>query len=158
MLQERIEELGSGILEYKDEKVYVTGFMNSERLEDFYVKNVDCFYSKGIYDNKKLHWGKIIDNALFILINNNKEIAKYQFEVIFKDRIQYKDESNKLRNKTYTIRKCKYSKLYNFIAREQIIDNEKKENILENEVFESRESLEIYFKKRFNKELMLLED
>lgn len=38
MLQERITELGSGILQYKEDKVHLIGFMSPERLEDYYNK------------------------------------------------------------------------------------------------------------------------
>ena len=50
MLQERIAELGSAILEIKGEKVHILGFMSTERLNDYMETGSKCFYSQGIYD------------------------------------------------------------------------------------------------------------
>ena len=52
MLQERIAELGSAILEIKGEKVHILGFMSTERLNDYMETGSKCFYSQGIYDNR----------------------------------------------------------------------------------------------------------
>lgn len=42
-LQERIEELGSGILEITESEVKLIGFTCEERLKDFYEKIVNAF-------------------------------------------------------------------------------------------------------------------
>ena len=51
LLQERIEELESGILNIKNNQVEVIGFLSPERLNDYYEKGIQCFYSKEFYPN-----------------------------------------------------------------------------------------------------------
>lgn len=114
ILQERIEELNSGILKFIDNKINLIGFMSPERLEDYYIRNIQCFFSNGIYNVENLDFAYIKDNALFILIKDNMEFKKFQFELLKKDTVQFKNELNKPLSKVYYIRKCKYSKLYNY--------------------------------------------
>lgn len=156
MLQERIAELGSAILEIKGEKVHILGFMSPERLDDYIKTGSKCFYSQGIYDNRELNFGVIQDNALFIVRKDTKEVEKFQFTPLLKDTIKYKDENNKLRTKTYVVRKCNYTNLYNFIAREQINNkNGKKTSVEENVIFEDKIALTTYFENRFKEKLIL---
>lgn len=155
MLQERIAELGSGILQYKENKVHLIGFMSSERLDDYYNKNIDCHFSNGIYEEQELNWGKIQDGALFIILNDNNElICKYQFEVLNKNTIKYKDKENNNRSKTYCIRKCKYTGFYNFIARETIVVDGKKTSSEDNRLFDTIVELKEFFNETFGSELI----
>lgn len=154
MLQERISELGSGILLTKGNKVHLTGFMSPERLHDFYDKGIDCHFSQGIYTNRELNWGKIQDNAMFIVLDeNNILVNKYQFLVVKKDIVKYKDKDNINRSKTYTIRKCKFTRLYNFIARETIRNYNKKTTVEDNKIFNSLDELNKFFLSAFGLEL-----
>lgn len=156
MLQERIAELGSGILKYKGDKVYLIGFMSPERLYDYYNENIDCHFSKGIYDERELNWGKIQDEALFILLNDKNEIiCKHQFEVLDKNTIKYKDKEKNNRSKTYYIRKCKYTGVYNFIARETIVIDGKNNSSEDNRLFNTLEELKEFFNYSFGVELKL---
>ena len=154
MLQERITELGSGIIQYKEDKVHLIGFMSPERLEDYYNKNIDCHFSNGIYDKRELNWGKIQDGALFIILNDKDEvICKHQFEVLEKNTIKYKDATNNNRSKTYYIRKCKYTDVYNFITRETMVIDGKKTSIEDNRLFGTFEELKGFFNESFDVEL-----
>lgn len=154
MLQERISELGSGILKIKKNEVNLIGFMSSERLYDYYDKNIDCHFSHGIYPNRELNWGKIQDNAIFIVLNEENEVVnKYQFLVIKKDTVKYKDKNNTNRTKTYTIRKCNFTGLYNFIAREAIVNDGKKTAVEDNKIFKSLDELNKFFVNTFDIEL-----
>lgn len=156
MLQERIAELGSAILEIKGEKVHILGFMNPERLDDYIKTGSKCFCSQGIYDNRELNFGVMQDNALFIVRKDTKEVDRFQFILLLKDTIIYKDESNKLRTKTHVVRKCNYTNLYNFIAREQVNNkNGKKTSVEENVIFEDKTALTSYFENRFKEKLIL---
>lgn len=156
MLQERIAELGSAILKINGRKVYVLGFMNSERLKDYIYNNSKCFYSQGIYDNRELNFGVVQDNALFIIQKDNEEIKKIQFTPLIKNTIKYKDKNNKLKTKTYVIRKCNYTNLYNFIAKDQINDKDgKKINNEENIIFKDKMTLTSYLKNRFKQEIVI---
>ena len=154
MLQERISELGSGILKYRGNKVKLIGFMSTERLEDYYNKKIDCHFSEGIYDNRELNWGKIKDNALFIILNDkNQVIAKHQFEVLDKNIIEYKDDKNNNRSKTYYIRKCRYTGIYNFIARERLVIDGKATSFEDNRLFNTLEELKKFFSDSFSSEI-----
>lgn len=153
MLQERISELGSGILQIRGNEVYLTGFMSPERLHDYYDKNIDCHFSHGIYPNRELNWGKIQDNAMFIVLNKDNEVVnKYQFLVIKKDIVRYKDKDNTNRIKTYIIRKCQFTGLYNFIARETIFTDGKKTTVEDNKIFNSLDELNKFFINTFGTE------
>lgn len=156
MLQERIEELESAILDYKpNNKVYVMGFMSEDRLNDYYINGIYCHYLQGLHDNRVLNWGKVKNNALFVIINNGNEIGRYQFMVLIKDVVKFKDSNNKLRTKTYTIRKCKYTNMYNIISRETISDNGKKISEEDNRLFDTVDDLKEYFFESFGSNLDL---
>ncbi|NSB16793.1 hypothetical protein [Clostridium beijerinckii] len=150
-LQERIEELESGIL-YIDKnvnKVKLVGFLSPERLTDYYEKNIQCFFSKGLYDYEELKFENTKDNALFIVLEDNDELKKHQFIPLKKESIKYKivDESNKSKtlSKTYTIRKCKFTNLYNYVDLEVSL------------LFKNLGELKKYFEKNYQMPLNLHE-
>ncbi|HCW54758.1 MAG TPA: hypothetical protein DG753_13715 [Clostridium sp.] len=155
MLQERIEELGSAILDYKDGKVFITGFMSLDRIEDYYNKGVNCFFSKGIYNEEKLNFGKIKTDSLFIILKDEKEVCRYQFSVLKKDIIKYKDSNNKPKTKTYIVRKCKYTNMYNLISRETLVVDGKKTSEEDNKLFNTVDELKQYFVDAFGENLNL---
>lgn len=157
MLQERIEALGSGILTFEKNSVFVLGFNNISRLNDYYLNKTYCHCSQGIYNNKDLNFGRTQDNSLFILIRDGVEFKRYHFEVIFKDTIKYKNnKTNKWTSKVYKIRKCKYNNIFNLILREKKIIDGAEETFIEAYDFKSLDLLKDFFFKRFSKELPLL--
>lgn len=169
MLQERINDLDSGILEYIDDKVHVTGFLSEERLNDYYQNGKQCFFSKGIYRKMDLYWGGIKDNALFILIKDGNEVNRFQFEVLKKDTVQLRTKRElkpreaskyktdyKTKSKTYTIRKCKYSGVYNLISKESILDDDNNRSSVEdNKIFEKLEDLKVYLEQLFENKIQI---
>jgi len=142
-LQEYIEELESGILDIKNDKVYLTGFKSPERLYSYYIDNINCIFSSGIHDYEKLDFAYIKDNALFIIIKDNKEVSRFQFEILKKDTIKYKNEENKQLSKVYSIRKCIYTNAYNY--------KDGDESILLNTL----EDIKNHFFNKFNIDLIL---
>ncbi|MGL5068428.1 MAG: hypothetical protein ACRC6T_11530 [Sarcina sp.] len=157
MLQERIEELGSAILYFKEDKIFLWGFNDPDRLNAYYLNNSYCHCSQGIYSEQNLNFGRTRDNALFILIKDNNELNRYQFEVLLKDTIKYKNKiTNKATTKVYKIRKCKYNELFNLILREKKIINDLEEVFIESYNFESMDLLKNFFFEKFKKEIPLL--
>lgn len=143
LLQERIEELNSGILEL-GEKCYLTGFMSPERLNDYYENGIQCYFSKGIYDLENIDFSKIKDNAIFIVLKNNIELNKYQFTLIKKDSVTYKILGKKEQfTKVYKIRKSTFSNQYNYIDSDVSL------------LFDNLNDLSDYFFQRFKTELNL---
>lgn len=144
LLQERIEELGSGILTISNSKVELIGFTCPERLYDYYNKNIDCYFSIGIYNLEPLDFSHIQNNALFIVNDrDNNTSTKYHYELIKKGVIKYKDKHNKQFAKVYYIRKCKYTRKFNY------------KDIDTSITFDTSENLFDYFKNRFNHYLEL---
>ena len=138
LLQERIEELGSAILHIKD-KVYLTGFMSVEKLNDYYNKDIQCYLSKGIYELENLDFSKIKDYVLFIVLKDNVELKKYQFIPIKKGSITYKVLNKKsVLTKVYKIRKCNFSNQYNYVDLDTSL------------LFDNYDDLSNYFTNRFN--------
>lgn len=115
ILQERIEELGSGILELKNNKVYLTGFLSRDRLEEYCNKNINCAFSHGIYDYENLDFSRIKDNALFLVIKNNKVEDKHIFNPIYKGSFKFKTEDSKTATRVFKIRIAEFSNKLNLI-------------------------------------------
>lgn len=143
LLQERIEELGSGLLTINNSKVELVGFTCPERLFDYY-NNIQCFFSQGVYDLESLDFSYIKNNALFIVDDkDNNTLRKYHFELLKKDSVKYKDENKKQLTKVYYIRKCSYTGKYNYKDLEVSI------------TFDTKEDLLNYFKSRFGLEITI---
>lgn len=138
LLQERIKELNSGIINHCNDKIHLTGFMSKERLLDYYIEGRDCRLSIGVYPKEEYDISYIKDNALFIILENGKEISRYEFNTIKNSTVNYKSNDNKLKSKVYTIRYCLHSNKYNYK------DNDK--SIL----FNSKEELLTYFFNEYN--------
>ncbi|MUK88212.1 hypothetical protein GMD78_07380 [Ornithinibacillus sp. L9] len=128
MLQNRIDELDSAILDIKGELVFVTGFMREEMVELHLIKGKDCWSSKGLYDYQELEYHNIKNNALIIVRENGKEINRYQYKPVYKDTIQYKNKNGKNLSITFTIRKSSFSEHYHLLSdRTSIIFDRKDE-------------------------------
>ena len=146
LLQESIQELGSGIIDILDDKIRLTGFMSSERLVDYHLHGYDCRFSVGVYPKEKFDITYIRDNALFIILENGVEIIRYQFIPIDKYKkydLKYKDIDNKLKSKVITIRRCSYTSKYNYV------------DTLESIIFDTMEELMTYLKKEYDHDLIL---
>ena len=116
MLQDRVNELKSGILDILEDKMYITGFTREEMLESHLAKGIENWSSKGLYDYQDLKFHNIKNNALLILRKDRKEIKRYQYKPIYRDTIQFKDTEGKMISITFTIRKSSYSDHYHFLA------------------------------------------
>lgn len=138
LLQERIEELGSGILEFKNNKIYLTGFLSKERLEDYYYRDINCAFSYGIYDDENLDFSLIKDNTLFLIIKDNKIDNKHMFNPIYKGSFKFKTEDNKIATRVFKIRVSEFSNNLNLIIDKKSL------------IFENILDLKKYLVKEFN--------
>lgn len=142
MLQARIEELGSAILNLKGDIIYIDGFYNCDRLMD-YLNGINCIMSKGIYDYQELDYSRIQDNCLFIIKKDNRELKRYQFIPLFKGIVKYKNVTNGNNiSRTFTVRHCHFSNQYNLIIFDE--DNNK-QSLVFNSMQEFRLSFENMF-------------
>ena len=87
----------------------------------------------------------IKDNALFLILEEGKEVSKYKFIPIKKDIINYKDinDNNKPKSRIFTIRQCFFTKKYNYIDTTNSL------------LFDSVLELINYCKNKYNYELVL---
>ncbi len=138
MINERLAELGGAILKIDGDKFHVTGFMYPERLEDYYHRNINCFYSHGIYPISDIDYSVLQDDAIIIVIDENGNKKMSQFKVLKKDKVKYKTEDKKYLTRVYTIRRCKYTNVYNLKLTDESI------------LFDTKEELQEEFYKRFN--------
>lgn len=116
MLQERIEELYSGILDIIGNQVDVMGFYSPEMLMDHLRDGRRNNMSYGVYPLRELDFSRIKDNALLIVMKDGEEIGRHQYVPIYKDTMKYKNEEGKNSSLTFTIRKSKYSDHYHFLS------------------------------------------
>ncbi|ENQ3079547.1 hypothetical protein [Bacillus multifaciens] len=137
MLQERINELESGILTIDRDKVYVMGFNNEKMLMSFFNNNKKNWSFIGLYDSHKLDFNNIKNNALIIVMKDGKEIGKYQYIPVYKGTIKYDNKDGKSTSVTFTIRKSIYSKHYHFLSEKMP------------QVFESKEFVTTYLREEF---------
>ena len=141
MLQNRINELNSAILDIENEKVYVTGFTREEMLQRYLKSGNECFSSKGLYDYCDLNFQDIKSDALFIVRKGGEEIGKYQYKPVLKDLVKFKENKNgkeKLVSLTFTIRKSVYSDHYHFLTENTSL------------LFENKKELDKYLLEKFN--------
>ncbi len=113
ILQECINELNSFILEELEDKIKLTGFMNKDRLYDYYERGVKCHYSQGVFPLSKYNVGVIPNKGEAIIIDENNNEIKYSFVTLFSDAISYKKDDRQF-SQIVIIRKNTYSTEYNF--------------------------------------------
>ncbi|MCS1384790.1 hypothetical protein FH508_0013095 [Lysinibacillus sp. CD3-6] len=113
LLQGRINELNSGILNYVENRVYITGFYNAERLNSHLDRNIQNWSSKGLYDKEEITFFNIKNEALFIVYENGVLVKQYQFIQVYKEIVQYK---NKIGSVTITIRKNNFGNQFNLLV------------------------------------------
>lgn len=143
MLQERIEELNSSIIDIYEDKIKLTGFLSAERLLDYYDKGSDCRFSVELYPKEEFDIAYVKDNALVLIMENGKEIHRYKFVPVIKDTINYKDNNNNNRSRVFTIRHCSFSGKYNY------------KDIEKSLLFDSKGKLVIYLKFLYDFDLSL---
>lgn len=137
MLQERINELESGILTIDRDKVHVMGFKNEKMLMSFFNANKKNWSFIRIYDSHKMNFNNIKNNALIIVIEDGKEIGRHQYIPVLKHTIKYDKKDGKNTSMTFTIRKSIYSKRYHFLSEKM------------SHVFESKEFITTYLREEF---------
>ena len=77
------------------------------------------WYSMGRYKYENIEFHSIKSGAVFVLQENGKEVARYQFLPILRDTASYINEKRKKTTFTFEIRKDTYSTHYNFKAEKQ---------------------------------------
>lgn len=145
LLQEQIEEKGSGIIDINHNHIKLTGFMSPERLFEYYLSGKDCRLSVGIYPVDIFDIAYVQDNALFIVEEDGYEKIRYQFELLLSNTVKYKDkvEDKNYKTKVYSIRKCKYTEKYNYKDMDKSL------------LFDSKSSLEEYFFNQYRVNLII---
>jgi DNA polymerase-3 subunit epsilon len=138
MLQNRVNEFKSAILNFAEKKVYVKGFTREEMLQRYLEKGTQCWSSQGMYDYQDLEFHNIKNDALIIVQKDGKEIDRYQYKHDYKDTVQYKDEEGKLISLTFTIRKSTYSDHYHMLTEKSSL------------LFENKAELDKYLLEEFN--------
>lgn len=86
LIQGRISELGSGIIDIHNNKIRLTGFLSPERLHEF-LNGTNCFFSFGLYPNENYNESVSKDDALFIVRENNIEIKRWLYQKRFESSV-----------------------------------------------------------------------
>lgn len=115
MLQTRINELDSAIVNIVGDLVYTRGFYNTKMLNSYLTKALKNWSSMGRYPYEELVFHSIKTNATIILQENGVEIDRYQYVHVKSGVMEYSKESNKSGKAAavYEIRKEKYSSKWN---------------------------------------------
>lgn len=116
LLQKRINELDIAIINTVDDKVYITGFYNDKRLLSHIEKGMDNWRSKGIYPKSDISFSNIKNDALFLVMVDEKIIEKHQFTVVYRNTIQRLNKSGPI---TLTIRKNNFVEQWQIITQSQ---------------------------------------
>lgn len=151
MLQDRVNELGSGILDIKNNRVYITGFMSEKMLQLYLTKEAKNWSSQGLYDNEDLEFHNITDDALIIVQENGKEVNRHQYKREAKETFEFKNHEGKKVSRTVIIRKSVYSNHYHFYYaadKEKGIDKEKQSLL-----FDDKGALNHFLKEKFDFQL-----
>ncbi|MEC1177602.1 hypothetical protein P9B03_03825 [Metasolibacillus meyeri] len=90
LLQNRINELDSAILNFVGNKVHITGFYNAQRLEAYLNEGKDNHKSKGLYNRENITFTSVKDNSLFVVQENGIEQYRVQYQRIFKETLKLK--------------------------------------------------------------------
>jgi hypothetical protein len=150
MLQARMNELSSGILDIVGNKVHVTGFTRKEMLQSFLDTGVKAWSSMGLYDVQDLEFHNIKDDALIIIRKDGKELNRYQYKFFKKKTVQFKDEKGKNVSRTFVIRTSSYSDHYHFYfavdkEKESLASDEGKQSKL----FDNQDELDSFIVEKF---------
>lgn len=115
MLQDRINELDSAIVNVVGDLVKTMGFYNTDRLMSYLGEGKKNWSSTGRYPFEELVFHNIKTNATVILQKDGEEVARYQYINVKNDSLVYDNEHNKSGKATavYEIRKEVYSSTWN---------------------------------------------
>ncbi|MGM9986272.1 MAG: hypothetical protein ACI35O_03485 [Bacillaceae bacterium] len=143
MLQNRVNELNSGILNIIDNKIHITGFTREEMLQSHLKKGIENWSLKGLYDWQEIEFHQIKDHALIIVQKDGKEIDRHQYRPIYKEKVEWKNEKGKKMSRTFVIRKSTYSEHYHFRF---VIDKESDPGDVKDQsmLFSNKEALDQY--------------
>jgi hypothetical protein len=119
LLQDRISELDSGILNLKEDTVELTGFLSPDRLVD-YLKGVNCFFSFGIYPNSPYEESMSKDDAIFIVNKDDIEIKRWKYIKIYEGIAQLKINGLTM-DRAIKIRRDSFGNKYQFIGNKENI-------------------------------------
>lgn len=150
MLQNRLNELDSAILNIVGGKVHVTGFTREEILLSFLNTGIEAWSSKGLYDYQDLVFHDIKNNALIIVRKNGVEIDRYQYKEVLKKTVKFKKEEGNIVSRTFIIRESTYSDHYHFYF---VVDKDKKSLATDEEkqsrLFDNKEKLNNFIFENF---------
>ena len=113
LLQDRINELDSAIINFVDNKVYITGFYNPVRLTSYLEQDKKNWLPKGMYDKSAVTFSNIKSGALFLVQTDGQTIERYQFTVVFREPLQ---RSNKEGPIIVSARKNKFAEQWQVIT------------------------------------------
>ncbi|MEE1130990.1 MAG: hypothetical protein UHX00_05080 [Caryophanon sp.] len=115
MLQNRINELDSAIVNIVGDFVNTIGFYSTERLVSFLEEGKKNWSSTGRYPYQNLAFHNIRTNATIILQENGIEVSRYKYVNIKNGNLIYDNDQNKSGKATavYEIRKEVYSRTWN---------------------------------------------
>lgn len=115
MLQDRINELDSAIVNVVGNLVNTVGFYNTDRLMSYLEEGKKNWSSTGRYPFEELVFHNIKTNATIILQQNGLEIARYKYKKVDNGSLLYENQQNKSGKATavYEIRKEMYSSTWN---------------------------------------------
>ncbi len=116
MLQKRIDELDSAIVNVVGDWVFTLGFYNTERLNSYLEKGKENWSSKGRYTFEELTFHDIKTNATIILQHDGEVVARYKYINFESGVLVYENVENKSGKTTgiYEVRKEVYSSSWNF--------------------------------------------
>jgi len=117
LLQNRINELDSAIINFIGEKVFITGFYNENRLSSHLELGKDNWRSKGIYDKSDISFSNIKNNALFVVKEDGKIVKKHKFTVYKREIVQRKSEPGPL---ILTIRKHEFTEQWQIYVLKEV--------------------------------------
>lgn len=115
MLQDRINELDSAIVNVVGDLVNTVGFYNTDRLMSYLEEGKKNWSSIGRYPLEELVFHNIKTNATFILQHDGVEITRYKYIKVKNGSLMYENKQNKSGKATavYEIRKEVYSSTWN---------------------------------------------
>lgn len=115
MLQDRINEMDSAIVNFVGDWVYTLGFYNTDRLNSYLEEGKRNWSSTGRYPFKEIEFHNIKTNATIMVQQDGKEITRYRYIKVKNGVLVYGNEQNKSGKATalYEIRKEVYSSTWN---------------------------------------------
>lgn len=95
MLQDRVNELDSAIVNVTGNFVNTMGFYNTDRLMSYLGEGKKNWSSTGRYPFEELVFHNIKSNATIVLQQNGIEIARYKYIKVANGSLMYENQRNK---------------------------------------------------------------